>query len=140
MRAIVIAVVAITACAQNDTSSDDCTVSKGGQCCDGRGCATGPGTLSLTVLDAATSQPIDGQLMATSSTYEGPLPFMCSTAASPCPSWELAAGPLGLSSGSLQITLSASGYQPLVYTAMLSEPTGCCGWGDTTFATVSLTK
>ena len=110
-----------------------------GQCCDGLGCASGVGDLTITVLDATTQQPVAGMVTFTSPVWMGPMPFACTMMVSPCPSWQMGPGGALGAGAPITITVSAPTYKPATVTVMLNGPTGCCGLGDPTLASVSVT-
>jgi len=141
MRRLAIVVV-VAACSHTPGTSHDalgCQVVRAGECCDGRGCASGTGTLTVTVLDATTQAPVAGQVTFTSAVWDGAMPFACTTQTSPCPSWQLGVSS-ALGEGALTLTATASGYTPATFDVTLDGPTGCCGFGAPTTATVALSR
>ena len=101
--------------------------------CAGLGCASAPGTFTLTVLDSVTGQPVAGELSFLSQGQE--VPFACTDvfdANTPCPSWQLAI------EGTFDVTVSAAGYAPTEIQFTIEGPQGCCGIGPSTTDSLSL--
>jgi len=101
--------------------------------CAGLGCASGPGTLTLTVLDQATGQPVAGELTFTADGQT--LPFTCSAVVDPttaCPSWQLSI------EGAFDVEVTALGYRPGTIHVLIEGPAGCCGIGPATSASLEL--
>jgi len=106
--------------------------------CGDLGCASGPGTLTLTVIDGGTGQPILGSPETRDLTFTAngdALPFTCSAVVQPgtaCPSWQLSIV------GMFDIEIAAPGHLPETITALIQGPEGCCGIGPSTTASVTL--
>ena len=105
-----------------------------GDDCGDRGCASFPGTLTLTVTDRTTQQPVAGTLSFTDAS--GTLPFVCSAAVdpatTPCPSWQL------MYEGAFDVTVSAASYQPGTIHVVIEGPAACCGAGPDSTASLAL--
>jgi hypothetical protein len=129
--------VVVAACAIHSPNDTCQWRAQDGTCCDGRGCASGVGPLTVTVLDAVTQQPVAGTITFTSTLYMGPIPATCSSSASPCPSWQID-GAQAFGAGAHDITATATGYRAATFTVVLMGPTGCCGQGPPVSATVTL--
>lgn len=102
--------------------------------CDGLGCASFPGTLTLTVLDSATGEPVPGELDFVAE-VGGPLPFVCSAVVDEgeaCPSWLLSY------QGRFDIEVTAPGYEPGFVEVLIEGPAGCCGTGPDSSASLEL--
>src|SRR6266511_3910861 len=115
MRAALFAVLFPLGCATHGSSTP-------GDDCGERGCASLPGTLTLTVLDRGTQQPVPGTLTFTASGQ--PLPFVFSAVVDPgvpCPSWQLSY------EGAFDVAVSAAGYQPDTIHLQIDGPAQCCG-------------
>jgi hypothetical protein len=105
--------------------------------CAGLGCAFGPGTLVVRVVDSS------GASIASPTFSEGAqsLSAVCETDAGQvvmdagtCDAWHFDT----LSIGSHTITVSAPGYGGKTITAQISGPSGCCGRGPEVDETVTL--
>jgi hypothetical protein len=104
-----------------------------GDPCGGLGCASGPGTLTLTVLDQFSKQPVSG--MIEFSDANGKLPFVCSVvvdATMPCPSWKFS------QIGGFDVTVRAPGYSDGMIHVLVQGPAGCCGLGPDTSDSMDL--
>jgi hypothetical protein len=120
-------VVFLLACVSHGSSPDP-------DPCGELGCASFPGTVTLTVRDAVTGLPIDKPLTFTAPQFSGNAPFTCSDlTAVTCPSWQLSF------EGSFDIAVAAPGYQPGTVHVLIEGPAGCCGKGPDTMAELSLT-
>src|ERR1044071_5892516 len=126
MRLAVVALVACTTHGSSTISGDDC---------GDRGCASFPGTLTLTVTDSTTQQPVPGTLTFRDGSGTA-LPFACSVVmdppATPCPSWLL------MYEGAFDVTVSAPSYQPGMIHVVIEGPAACCGAGPATSASLAL--
>ena len=119
------------------SSSSEGSSSSGGDPCAGLGCASGPGTLVVQVVDAA-----DAPVAAPSFTEKGQtLQAYCETDggqiladASTCGGWHLDT----LSIGPQVITVAAPGYEPQTLSVTIQGPAGCCGRGPEVDETVTL--
>jgi len=132
-------VVIVVACGQKPsgpTPDAYCNDERNGVCCDGLGCDWAAGPLDVTVLDAATQQPVAGQPAFSTALVAGPIPVACTSTAMPCPSWEIA---YGVNIGPQDVTVTVSGYAPSTFHVVMLGPIGCCGAGPTVTATVALT-
>jgi hypothetical protein len=136
MRALIVSFAVLAGC-MTSPHGGTCQFQRANQCCDGLGCASEAGTLTVTVLDATSQQPVAGAITFTSPNYNGPMPATCTTTTSPCPSWQVD-GASALGEGTHAITAAATGYSAITFQATLAGPTGCCGLGPPTTATVSL--
>jgi hypothetical protein len=125
---LLLAPVVLAAC----TTHGSTTIT--GDDCGDRGCASFPGTLTLTVTDSTTQQPVAGTLTFTDPS--GALPFTCSVAidpaTTPCPSWQL------MYEGAFDVTVSAPSYQPGTIHVVIEGPAACCGAGPATSASLAL--
>jgi len=126
MRAALLCLLLPLGCATHGSSPT-------GDDCGERGCASLPGTLTLTVLDRVTQQPVPGTLTFTASGQ--PLPFNCSAAVDPsvpCPSWQLSY------EGAFDVAVAATGYQTDTIHIQIDGPAQCCGTGPNTSASLEL--
>ncbi len=140
MRAVVALSLALAACSGSRTTPPGGPPgAPDADLCAGRGCETASGLLTLTVLDAATMTPVSSQPSFLSSGYDGPMPFGCSAATSPCPSWQLAPSS-ALVGGTYTIDVVVAGYTTGQVTVTLAGPTSCCGAGPDVSATVTLAR
>jgi hypothetical protein len=105
--------------------------------CAGLGCATFPGTLTLSVVDGM-GQPVADPTF----TEQGhPISAVCETDAGmiiqdagTCGAWVFDQ----LSVGAQTITVGAPGYEPAMVSFTLQGPAGCCGKGPDVSQTVTL--
>jgi hypothetical protein len=107
--------------------------------CEGLGCASFPGKLTLRVLDSQTMTPIE---MPTFTEMSKKLVAVCSSpdagadGGSSCAAWEFA----NLWQGAHTISVEAMGYQPSTVQVMIKGPAGCCGQGPDVDQNVLLMK
>jgi hypothetical protein len=103
--------------------------------CGQLGCASGPGILTLTVLDAKTQQPVKGMLMFSANGQQ--VPFACTVSVDltkvACPSWDTQA-----LFGAFDVQVTVTGYQPNTVHVRVDGPAGCCGFGPPTSASLAL--
>jgi hypothetical protein len=123
----------VAACGTSGSSSHD----DGGDPCAGLGCASGPSPLVVQVVNAVGS-PVASPTFAEKGQ---PLQADCETDggqilvdASVCGAWHVLAGSIGPH----VITVSAAGFEPQTFDAMLQGPAGCCGLGPEVDVTVTL--
>jgi hypothetical protein len=103
--------------------------------CKDLGCASVPGTFTLTVLDGSTQTPVGGELMFTMATSAGPAPapFACTMVdIDPCPSWVMSL------EGSFDVSVVEPSHQAGMIHVVIEGPTGCCGTGPQTTGTLVL--
>lgn len=132
LRQLAIALAAITTTLGCD--GGDAGVDPDPDDCANRGCASFPGTLTLTVLDSASGAPVPGDI-SFEAEIGGDMPFACSAVVEPgepCPSWLLSI------QGRFDLAVSAPGYQTGFVEVLIEGPAGCCGTGPDTEATVEL--
>ena len=109
--------------------------------CGGLGCASSPGSLYLTVTDAATSAPIANPTFTVQMASRPGNPVAitptCTMGSNPtCGEWLF---PL-LDVGSDTVTVTAHGYDMSSITVQINGPTGCCGQGPDVRQSVGLRK
>jgi hypothetical protein len=126
MRTALFACLVAAGCMEHGSASS-------GDDCGERGCASLPGTLTLTVLDSTTNQPVAG----TPTFTAGPqtLPFACSVVVDPgaaCPAWQLSY------EGAFDVAVAAAGYQTGTIHVVIEGPAACCGVGPNSSASLSL--
>jgi hypothetical protein len=107
-----------------------------GDVCGGLGCASGPGVLTITVVDSVTQLPVKGMLMFSTGAQQ--VPFACSTATidptkDACPSWQTQT-----LFGGFDIVASVTGYHPGTVHVIVEGPAGCCGLGPPASASLAL--
>ena len=127
MRVALIACLFAVGCGEHGSSGPDADD------CGERGCASFPGTLTLTVLDATTNQPVAGTLTFTSGPQT--LPFVCSVVVDPgvaCPAWQLSY------EGAFDVDVAAPNYQTGTIHILIEGPAQCCGVGPNSSASLSL--
>ncbi len=144
MRSFLASLLFIAACgtasSPNDGGGPDGSSLDGSKNpCEGLGCASFPGTLTLHVLDRTTMAPVDAPKF---SELPVPLTAVCKAAdagadgGSSCASWEIQ----GLGIGSHVISVTAPGYQFGSALADIRGPSGCCGKGPDVDQNVLLMK
>jgi hypothetical protein len=126
MRRSLLLAVALFGCAEQGSTGPDP--------CNDLYCATSPPTLTLTVLDTVSKQPVTGVLEFRDGNQ--PLPFACTAvvdATTPCPSWVLTRADSNL----FDVTVSAHGYASRTLQERIPPSAGCCG-GPTAFDSLEL--
>jgi hypothetical protein len=132
---LVLALVPASACSGGGSSGTGGSTNTNP--CAGLGCASGPGTLTLEVVDGAGQPVVGPQFTEQGHAVDG----LCETDAGmvvidagACASWVFQT----LSIGAHTITVSAPGYDPATVSASIQGPAGCCGQGPAVNQTVTL--
>ncbi len=122
-----LAAIGLLACNEHGTAGSDADK------CGGLGCASGPGTLTLTLIDSTTKLAVKGTIDFRD--VNGKLPFACSASVGPtmaCPSWKLSM------IGGFDVMVTAPTYRTGMIHVQIDGPAGCCGIGPDTAASLEL--
>lgn len=143
MRSFLASGLLVVACGSStsptDGGSPDAPFDGSKNPCEGLGCASFPGTLTLHVLDTSTMTSIDGPTFKENAQKLTPTcksPDAGADGGSSCSAWEFP----GLGIGSHSIVVEAFGYQPGWALADIRGPSGCCGKGADVDLNVLLMK
>jgi hypothetical protein len=139
-----LALVSASSCGGNASSgaggsTGTSSTGSGTNSCEGLGCASFPGTLTLAVVDGMGQPVADPTFTEQGHSLAG----VCETDAGmvisdagTCGSWVFDQ----LSTGAQTITVGAPGYAPATISVTLQGPAGCCGMGPPVSRTVTLQR